>query len=147
MNQFKHEFSRFVWDINPEVGVFFNAGHVGTRHRAVVDAYSHWELETLPSGGWGYQHFPVTMRYARNLGLDVLGQTGKFHTSWGDFHSFKNPAALQFECYRMIAMGAKCSIGDQLPPRGRLDPNVYDLIGSVYGEVEAKEPWCAGPSP
>ncbi len=147
LNQFKHEFSRFVWEINPEVSVFFNAGHVGTRHRAVVDAYSHWELETLPSGGWGYQHFPVTMRYARNLGLDVLGQTGKFHTSWGDFHSFKNPAALQFECYRMIAMGAKCSIGDQLPPRGRLDPNVYDLIGSVYGEVEAKEPWCVGAKP
>ena len=147
LNQFKHEFSQFVWGINPEVGIFFNAGHVGTRHRAVVDAYSHWELETLPSGGWGYQHYPVTMRYARNLGLDVLGQTGKFHTSWGDFHSFKNPAALQFECYRMIAMGAKCSIGDQLPPRGRLDSNVYDLIGSVYSEVEAKEPWCAGAKP
>jgi hypothetical protein len=44
----------------------------------------------------------------------------------------------------MIAMGAKCSIGDQLPPRGRLDLNVYDLIGSVYAEVEAKEPWCVG---
>jgi hypothetical protein len=84
------------------------------------------------------------MRYARNLGLDVLGQTGKFHTSWGDFHSFKSVAALQFECFRMIAMGAKCSIGDQLPPRGRLDTHVYDLIGKVYAEVEAKEPWCVG---
>jgi hypothetical protein len=144
LNQFKREFSRFVWEIDPNVSVFFNAGHVGTRHRAVIDAYSHWELETLPSGGWGYQHYPVTMRYARNLGRDVLGQTGKFHTSWGDFHSFKNLAALQFECFRMVAMGAKCSIGDQLPPRGRLDPSVYDLIGSVYGEVEAKEPWCVG---
>jgi hypothetical protein len=147
LNQFKHEFSQFVWSIDPHVSVFFNAGHVGTRHRAVVDAYSHWELETLPSGGWGYQHFPVTMRYARNLGRDVLGQTGKFHTSWGDFHSFKNEAALQFECFRMIAMGAKCSIGDQLPPRGRLDKSVYDLIGGVYGEVAAKEPWWLGAKP
>ena len=144
LNQFKREFSQFVWSINPEVSVFFNAGHVGTRHRAVMDAYSHWELETLPSGGWGYQHFPVTMRYARNLGLDVLGQTGKFHTSWGDFHSFKNEAALQFECFRMIALGAKCMIGDQLPPRGQLEPYVYERIGNVYAEVEAKEPWCVG---
>jgi hypothetical protein len=84
------------------------------------------------------------MRYARTLGLDVLGQTGKFHTSWGDFHSFKNLAALQFEVFRMIAMGAKCMIGDQLPPRGRIEPYVYDLVGKVYAEVEQKEPWCAG---
>jgi hypothetical protein len=147
LNHFKREFSQFVWSINPDVSIFYNAGHVGTRHRAVADAYSHWELETLPSGGWGYQHFPVTMRYARNLGRDVLGQTGKFHTSWGDFHSFKNPAALQFECFRMLALGAKCMVGDQLHPRGRIDPYVYDLVGGVYAEVEAKEPWCAGAQP
>lgn len=142
LNDFKRDLAAFVWAINPEVSVFFNAGHVGTRHRAVQDAYSHWELETLPSGGWGYQHFPVTMRYARNLGIDVLGQTGKFHTSWGDFHSFKNLAALQFEVFRMLAMNAKCMIGDQLPPRGRIEPYVYDLVGKVYAEVEVKEPWC-----
>ena len=144
LNRFKREFSEFVWSINPNVSIFYNAGHVGTRHRAVAAAYSHWELETLPSGGWGYQHFPVTMRYARTLGRDVLGQTGKFHTSWGDFHSFKNPAALQFECFRMLALGAKCMVGDQLHPRGRIDPHVYDLVGGVYAEVEAKEPWCVG---
>ena len=147
LNKFKRDLSAFVWSINPEASVFFNAGHVGARHRAVVDAYSHWELETLPSGGWGYQHFPVSMRYARTLGLDVLGQTGKFHTSWGDFHSFKNLAALQFEVFRMIAMGAKCMIGDQLPPRGRIEPYVYALVGKVYAEVEQKEPWCQGARP
>ena len=144
LNEFKRDLSQFVWSIGPEASVFFNAGHVGTRHRAVVDAYSHWELETLPSGGWGYQHFPVSMRYARTLGLDVLGQTGKFHTSWGDFLSFKNLAALQFEVFRMVASGAKCMIGDQLPPRGRIEPYVYDLVGKVYAEVEQKEPWCRG---
>lgn len=147
LNDFKRDFSEFVWAINPECSLFFNAGHVGTRHRAVKDAYSHWELETLPSGGWGYQHFPVTMRYSRNLGIDVLAQTGKFHTSWGDFHSFKNPAALQYEIFRMLAMGAKCMIGDQLPPRGRIEPYVYDLVGKVYAEVEAKEPWCYAAKP
>lgn len=147
LNDFKRDLSAFVWSVNPQASIFYNAGHVGTRHRAVADAYSHWELETLPSGGWGYQHFPVSVRYARTLGLDLLGQTGKFHTSWGDFHSFKNLAALQFEVFRMLAMGAKCMIGDQLPPRGRIEPYVYDLVGKVYAEVEQKEPWCRGARP
>jgi len=147
LNDFKRELSAFVWSINPEVSLFFNAGHVGTRHRAVVDAYSHWELETLPSGGWGYLHFPVSTRYARTLGIDVLGMTGKFHTSWGDFHSFKNLAALQYEVFQMLAMNAKCMIGDQLPPRGRIERSVYELIGKVYAEVEQKEPWCHGARP
>jgi hypothetical protein len=147
LNAFKRDMSAFVWSINPEASVFYNSGHVGPRHRAVVDAYSHWELETLPSGGWGYQHFPVSVRYARTLGLDVLGMTGKFHTSWGDFHSFKNLAALQYEIFQMLAMNTKCMVGDQLPPRGRIEPHVYDLIGKVYAEVEQKEPWCHAAQP
>ena len=136
-----------VWAQAPEATVFYNAGHVGAERRAVTDAHSHWELESLPSGGWGYMHFPLSQRYARTLGIDCLGMTGKFHTSWGDFHSFKNPAALEAECFSMLALNAKCSIGDQLHPDGRIDPYVYDLIGSVYRQVEAKEPWCAGARP
>ena len=147
INEFKQEMTRFVRQRNPECTIFYNAGHVGPRHRPVKAAYSHFELETLPSGEWGYLHFPVTVRYARTLGLECLGQTGKFHTSWGDFHSFKNLPALRFECLRMLAHGAKCLIGDQLAPSGRIDPNVYQLVGEVYGEVARKEPWCAGARP
>ncbi|MBU6350466.1 MAG: beta-galactosidase trimerization domain-containing protein [Chloroflexi bacterium] len=147
LNDFKQEMSAFVRAIQPEVSIFYNAGHVGTRHRPVADAYSHWELETLPSGGWGYQHFPVSARYARTLGIDLLGMTGKFHTSWGDFHSFKNLAALQYEVFQMLALNAKCMVGDQLPPRGRIEPYVYERIGQVYAEVEQKEPWCDNARP
>jgi hypothetical protein len=147
INAFKRDLTHFVRQFSPDCSIFYNAGHVGTRHREVAGAYTHFELETLPSGGWGYLHFPITMRYARNLGIDCLGQTGKFHTSWGDFHSFKNPAALQYECFRMLALGAKCSIGDQLHPSGRIDPHVYDLVGSVYAAVEKKEPWCQRAKP
>ena len=68
--------------------------------------------------------------------------TGKFHTYWGDFHSFKNLAALQYECFHMLAQNTKCSIGDQLDPNGKISKEVYDLIGKVYSEVEKKEPWC-----
>ena len=147
VNQFKRDMTACVRQFNEECTIFYNAGHIGPRHRAVADAYTHWELESLPSGGWGYLHFPLTMRYARNLGSDCLGMTGKFHTSWGDFHSFKNPEALQFECFTMLALNAKCSVGDQLHPEGKICQATYELIGSVYGEVEKKEPWCRGAEP
>ncbi len=127
--------------------VFFNAGHIDPAMRPDLDTYSHLELESLPSGGWGYDHFPMTVRYARTLGLETMGMTGKFHRSWADFGGFKNQAALEFECFSALAEGAKCSIGDQLHPRGNLDPATYELIGSVYSQVEAREPWCAGAVP
>jgi len=147
VNGFKREMTAFVREKNADCTIFYNAGHIGPRHRQIADAYTHWELESLPSGGWGYLHFPLTVRYARNLGIDCLGMTGKFHTSWGDFHSYKTPEALQFECFTMLALNAKCSVGDQLHPEGRIDGPTYDLIGSVYKEVEKKEPWCVGAEP
>jgi len=142
LDGFKQDMTAFVRSFNKECSIFYNRGHIGTAHRSVTQAYTHYELESLPSGGWGYLHFPTTIRYARNLGLDSLGMTGKFHTEWGDFHSFKNKAALEYECFNMLAFGAKCSIGDQLEPNGRLSKPVYDLIGSVYSQVEQKESWC-----
>ncbi|MCS6954107.1 MAG: beta-galactosidase trimerization domain-containing protein, partial [Bryobacteraceae bacterium] len=142
VNEFKREFSALVRRYHPKATIFYNSGHIGPRHRAVAPLFTHFELESLPSGGWGYLHFPLTARYSRTLGVEVLGMTGKFHTSWGDFHSYKNRAALEFECFQMLALGAKCSVGDQLHPSGKMDPVSYELIGAVYAEVEKKEPWC-----
>ena len=144
INTFKRDLTAFVRQFSADCTIFYNAGHIGPRHRQAVDAYSHFEIESLPGGGWGYIHYPLSMRYARTLGVDCLGGTGRFHTSWGDFHSLKNQAALQFECFRILALGGKCSIGDQLHPRGKIDQSTYALIGSVYSEVEKKEPWCRG---
>ena len=70
--------------------------------------------------------------------------TGRFHTTWGDFGGLRNRAALEFECFQALAHGAGCSIGDQLHPRGRLDPAVYQRIGEIYTEVEHREPWIHG---
>ena len=147
LHRFQREMTTFVRKHNKTCSIFYNAGHIGPRHRALAETYSHFELESLPSGGWGYMHFPLAMRYARTLGRDCLGMTGKFHTSWGDFHSLKNRAALEFECFDMLALNAKCSIGDQLHPDGKLCRATYELIGSVYRSVQEKEPWCAGASP
>lgn len=147
MKGFKEEMSDFIRKLDKKATIFYNGGHIGPDIRPTLSTYTHLELESLPSGSWGYLHFPLTSRYARNLGKDILGMTGKFHTAWGDFHSFKNEAALEYECFNMLAMGARCSIGDQLLPSGKIDKTTYELIGSVYNRVEKKEPWCYDAKP
>lgn len=145
--RFEERLTKAVQSQQPEATIFYNGGHVGPHHRPILHNYTHLELESLPSGGWGYMHFPVAQRFARGLGVDTMGMTGKFHTSWGDFSSFKNPEALEFECLNMIALGAKCSVGDQLHPTGRICAETYKLIGHAYGKVAAAEPWCEGATP
>lgn len=140
----KRRITREIREVNPECTIFWNSGHVDPSFRPVLDTFTHLELESLPSGGWGYDHFPLTVRYARNLGLDHLGMTGKFQKTWAGFGEYKNQAALDYECFTALAEGSKCSIGDQLHPSGELTAATYELIGNVYRQVAAKEPWCAG---
>ncbi|XHR28655.1 MAG: beta-galactosidase [Chthoniobacteraceae bacterium] len=127
--------------------VFHNSGNVSREDRDLLQYQSHLELESLPTGGWGYDHFPESAAYASRVGLDYLGMTGKFHLSWGEFGGFKHPNALRYECAAMTAFGAKCSVGDQLHPDGRLDSSTYEIIGAAYNELAASEPWCADSRP
>ncbi len=126
--------------------VFHNSGHIPKGNADIVQWQSHLELESLPTGGWGYDHFPLSAKYARTLPHEVLGMTGKFHTTWGEFGGFKRANALKYECAAMLAFGTKCSIGDQLHPSGSMNADTYDLIGAAYSHVEAREQWCEGAS-
>lgn len=136
---------------DPARRVFHNAGHIPKGKREAVRWNTHLELESLPTGGWGYDHFPISAKYVTTLreeeGLDFLGMTGKFHTTWGEFGGFKTKSALQYECAAMLAFGAKCSIGDQLHPSGEMNRDTYDLIGAAYSQVEAKQAWCKNARP
>lgn len=127
---------------NASMPVFHNSGHVAKGRRDLLQFFSHLELESLPTGGWGYDHFPLSARFCQKLGLDYLGMTGKFHTTWGEFGGYKHPNALRYECAAMLAHGAKCSVGDQLHPSGEMDTSTYDIIGSAYAEVKEKAPFC-----
>ncbi len=149
---FMERASSLVRGQNPEATVFFNSRLRPDRDpalgsRAELPFYTHVEIESLPGGGWGYNHYPLFAAYFQTLNLPLLGMTGIFHGHWGDFGSVKTEAALGFECARMLASGAACSVGDHLHPRGELDHAAYDRLGSVYGRVEALEPWCAGAEP
>ncbi len=133
-----------VHSIDPKMPLFHNSGHIFHDRREILPYFTHLELESLPTGGWGYDDYPMTAAYCRNLDHDFLGMTGKFHLAWGEFGGFKHPNALRYECMAMLAQGSKCSVGDQMHPVGKLDESTYELIGSAYAEVEAKEPWCRG---
>lgn len=126
----------------PKMMIFHNSGHI-TRGRKDLEAVnSHLEIESLPTGGWGYDNFPLSARYVQHSDKEYLGMTGKFNTTWGEFGGFKHPNALRYETSLCLAVGAKCSVGDQMHPLGVLDTATYELIGSAYKEIKHKEAWC-----
>ncbi|WP_127580347.1 alpha-amylase family protein [Paenibacillus koleovorans] len=126
---------------HPEATIFFNGG---------ADPYapewhawqSHFELEDLPTTWGGYDKMPPRAKFFARTGKDYVGQTGKFHTMWGEFGGFKPSAALRYECAAMLTYGARCEVGDQMHPGGEMDLETYRLIGEAYQYVEKIEPWC-----
>ena len=129
---------------DPKMPLFFNSGHMrrGLR-KHYADYYTHLELESLPTAGWGYEHFPLSARYVDPLGIPFLGMTGKFHTHWGEVGGYKKPEALLYECGAMLAHGARCSIGDHLHPTAQIDQSTVDIIRPAYKWVAEREAWAA----
>jgi hypothetical protein len=128
----------------PGLRIFYNCGHIHKQGPERFKSYSHLELESLPTGGWGYDHFPSSARYAATLGFDFVAHTGKFHTSWGEFGGFKHPDAIEFETAQMVALGSKCLVGDQLHPDGAINADTYASIAPAYARIEKLEPYLEG---
>lgn len=128
----------------PDMRIFYNCGHIHKQGPKRFAPYTHLELESLPTGGWGYDHFPSSARYAATLGFDFVAHTGKFHTSWGEFGGFKHQDALDYECAQMVALGSKCLVGDQLHPNGAINRDTYRSIAAAYDRVEKLEPFLEG---
>ncbi len=128
---------------DPKMPLYFNSGHIrrGTRDH-YLQHYTHLEVESLPTAGWGYDHFPLSARYVDQLGPPFLGMTGKFHYHWGEVGGYKKPDALIYECGAMLAHGARCSIGDHLHPTGRIDDSTMAVIAPAYDWVEQREAWA-----
>jgi hypothetical protein len=141
---FRQEMSAALSAKFPDLRVFYNCGHIHKQGPARFAPYTHLEIESLPTGGWGYDHFPSSARYAAFLGLDYMSHTGKFHTSWGEFGGFKHPHALEYETAQMAALGAKCLVGDQLHPRGAINSDTYASIAPAYKRIAQLEPYLEG---
>lgn len=140
-----------VSTVRPDASIFVNGqlvmGAPAPYLRRIAPRYEHLEIESLPGGDWGYTHFPMAVRMMRNFGVDIIGMTGAFHRSWGDFGSVRTQEATDFECQMMLAQGAKVAVGDHMHPRGVLNATAYERIGRTFRDAEAKEEWCAGATP
>jgi hypothetical protein len=132
----------------PRASIFYNCT-VDTQMHEVEPYITHFEVESLPTSGdaWGYLHYPIVGRQARTQGKEMIGMTGRFHRSWADFGGLKTQDQLDYECGTILAAGGKICVGDQLHPRGVLDPAVYRLLGKSFGRVEALEPYLYGAKP
>jgi hypothetical protein len=140
--------SDLVRSKRPTATIFYN-GTINPAMRKIVPHVTHLEVESLPTSGgvWGYLHFPIMGRQARTYGLEMVAMNGRFHKSWADFGGLKTRDQLDYECGTIVAAGAKISCGDQLHPRGVLDPAVYRLLGHSFGLIERLEPWLEGAQP
>jgi hypothetical protein len=146
--KFFERMTRLVHTRNEKAFIFYN-GTVTTEMGELLPYHTHFEVESLPTSGgaWGYMHFPIVGRQARTYGREVIGMTGRFHRSWSDFGGLKTSDQLDYECGTIMAAGARICVGDQLHPRGALDPAVYRMIGRSYARVEALEPWLEDAKP
>ncbi|MCL2640939.1 MAG: alpha-L-fucosidase [Phycisphaerales bacterium] len=148
--RFMKDMTQFLKTLAPAMDVFYNSriyepdqaddADASARHKREHSDFI--DIESLPSETWGYTHFPINVNYVNKYPKEITMMNGKFHKEWGDFGSLRNIEALEYECFRGLANGAKICIGDQLHPSGKIDKTVYNRIGQIFASIEAKEPWC-----
>ena len=129
--------------LNPDLLLYFN----GVSFADQENIGNYLEVECLPTGGWGYESLPVSVRYARTLGKTVVNMTGRFHKSWGDFGGIRTEASLEYDCLYGIANGMRTTIGDHFHPRGDLNHAVFDLIEGIYKRLQKLNPWLDDAKP
>lgn len=141
------ELNDFIHSYNPAIKTVYNSSWApdGGYDECTIEERAkrqdHVELESLPSGEWGYNHFPLFANFYNRSNEPLVGMNGKFHLSWGDHGSLKNEQALEYEAYRMIANGCACCVGDQLHPRGQMNKSAYKRIGKVFDVIKQLEPY------
>lgn len=61
--------------------IFHNFGYISIGKEDLLEYFTHFELDSLPAGGWGDDRYPMPAAYVSNLGKPFLGMTGQFHTT------------------------------------------------------------------
>ena len=144
--EFHRRMKELVHGVKPACHVDFNDAGMGkVSERAQY--LDNIDIEALPTGEWGYFYAPAQIRYQRNFGIPVYGMTGRFISSWADFGGLKLPQQLDVELASIVANGAHCDVGDQMPPNGQLDAAVYHVLGKSFGRIKKLEPWLEQAAP
>ena len=146
IDDFARKVAALIAEVKPGVEFTLN-GLSLHEHPAGLDLAAYVDIEALATGGWGYSYVPCKARYLRTLGKPVMGMTAAFHNTWGDFGTLKSRALLEHEVYTFVAAGIETAIGDQLPPRGRLEPARYARIGEVLNPLAGLQPYLDGAAP
>jgi len=135
---------RFLHDalkeVKPDLLLFFN----NPSFEEMGDMHSHLECECLPTAGWGYEYLPVMAHYMRTVaGPDrsVLNMTGRFY-DWGDFGGLRKEAGIEYDLFYGLANGMRPDVGGHFHPRGDMDQPVFDLIRSLYSNLQQYDFWC-----
>lgn len=118
-----------------DMPVFHNSSMAPRGDLSFYERHDAIEIEAVPTGGWGYDHFPISARYLDGHGYETMGVTTRFHIVWGELGGLKHPNALQAEAATMLAHGAAVCIGDHMDPSGRLDPDAWKMIGETFAET------------
>lgn len=130
-----------VRSFQPEASVFFNGSCVNYRDEYLA-FQTHYEIEELPTENGAYDRIHLAAKRLQKYGKEIIGMTGKFQESWGEFGGYKNPEALKIECAACLSEGAGVSVGDQMYPFGILDESTYKNIGFAFSYVEQLEKYC-----
>lgn len=135
------EIKQILLKHNPNAEIFFNGGS-DMNQKKWHDLHTHIELEDLPTAWGGYDKMPIRAKYFHRKGCNYCGMTAKFHAAWGEFGGFKNKEALRYEIAAMMAYGASVCIGDQIHPRGFLDPTTFANVGYAFDYAKQIESYC-----
>jgi len=133
-----------VKEIKPDCMVFHNSGSFSMDGNDQTPYCDQLEVESLPTGGWGYDYFPLMMSYVRRKGKNCIGMTGKFHRTWGEFGGYKYKEALMYEAAQCMAFDAGLCVGDQLHATGKMDLYTYEMIGEANAYIAEREQWRGG---
>jgi len=152
LRNFTKEISNQIQSMQSEASIFYNGLTVIERKENLIfrvhENATKNDLEDLPTTWGGYDKIATQARYFHNYpNKPIIGMSGKFHTSWGEFGGFKYPEALKYEAAAMISHGARCNFGDHLHPSGEMDLSTYKNVGVAFEYVKKIEDYGIGGKP
>ena len=139
------DFARYLHDaikaVKPDALLFYN----GRPHEDVAALESHFEVECLPTGSWGYEYLPVMAHYMPTIanGKQILNMTGRFNL-WGDFGGLRTVEGMEYDMFYGLAHGMRPDLADHIPPCYEWPQPVVDAMKAVYDNVRQYDRWTLG---